>query len=60
MNEKIRAAIEKRTQTDDEWEEAVDKCWQEETAILTEDINKPVLFSIKCYWLYTVQRRSLP
>lgn len=44
MTKKIRGVIEKRIQTDDEWKDAVNKCWQEETAILTEDIQKTVSF----------------
>ena len=44
MTPKIRKAIAKRIQTDDEWEEAVEECWQEETSILTEDISKTINF----------------
>ena len=44
MINKIRASIAKRIQTDDEWEDAVNKCLQEETAILTEDIQKTISF----------------
>jgi len=44
MINKIRASIEKRIQTDDEWDEAVEKCWQEEAAILAEDMEKTINF----------------
>ncbi len=37
--EKIRAIIEKRAATNDEWQAGVEKCWSELTDALTEDIE---------------------
>lgn len=34
----IRAIIQKRAATDDEWQEGVEKCWEELTDALTDDI----------------------
>lgn len=37
--ERIRAIIKKRTETNDEWQAGVEKCWSELTDALTEDIE---------------------
>lgn len=37
--ERIRAIIEKRAETNDEWQAGVEKCWSELTNALTEDIE---------------------
>ena len=37
--EKIRAIIEKRAATNDEWQAGVEECWAELTDALTEDIG---------------------
>ncbi|MDO4443619.1 MAG: hypothetical protein Q4B69_07075 [Slackia sp.] len=35
----IRAIIEKRAATNDEWQAGVEKCWEELADVLTDDIN---------------------
>ena len=42
--EDIRNAIKKRAETDDEWDFGVEKCWEEEIAILSENIDDTIFF----------------
>ena len=37
--EKIRAIIEKRAATNDEWQDGVEECWADLTDALTEDVE---------------------
>lgn len=40
----IRAALQKRISTDDEWEYGVNQCWNEEIEILSRNINDTIAF----------------
>lgn len=42
--EDIRAALQKRISTDDEWDYGVSQCWNEEIEILSRNINDTVTF----------------
>lgn len=44
ITEKIRKAIDERRNTDDEWEFGVEQCWEQETKILSEDIQQTLSF----------------
>ena len=44
ITEEIRAAIQKRASTDDEWPYGVEQCWNEEIDILSKDINATIDF----------------
>ena len=35
---KFREVIRQREETDDEWDYGIEQCWEQEIAILTEDI----------------------
>lgn len=37
--DKIRAIIKKREDTNDEWQEGVEECWDELTSALTENVD---------------------
>lgn len=40
----IRYAITKRKSVDDEWDYGIQLCWQEETKIMSQDMDKTVEF----------------
>lgn len=42
--EEIREVIKKRTETNDEWEYGLEKCWEEEAEILTRNVNDTIWF----------------
>lgn len=44
MKEDIRAALQKRISTDDEWDYGVNQCWNEEIEILSRNINDTIAF----------------
>ena len=44
ITDEIRAAIEERKKTDDEWEYAVEQCWKKEAAILSKDMQQTIAF----------------
>lgn len=44
MQEEIRAAIQKRISTDDEWTYGVSQCWSEEIEILSRSIKDTIAF----------------
>lgn len=44
MVEDIRAAIQKRISTDDEWDYGVSQCWNEEIEILSRNIEETIAF----------------
>lgn len=44
MVEDIRAAIQKRNSTDDEWDYGVNQCWNEEIEILSRNIEETIAF----------------
>ena len=44
ITEEIRAAIQKISSTDEEWLYGVQQCWNEETDILSRNINATIDF----------------
>ena len=44
ITEEIRAAIKRRSETDDEWTYGVNKCWDEQIRILTRNIRDTISF----------------
>ncbi len=44
ITEEIRKAIKNRTETNDEWEYGLDKCWKEEVEILTRNVEDTIWF----------------
>lgn len=44
MVEDIRAAIQKRNSTDDEWDYGINQCWNEEIEILSRNIEETIAF----------------
>ena len=64
ISQEIRAVLNERLRvlrdTDDEWDYGIEKCWKEETQILSENISGTLLFfETECtdeefYWLSEV------
>lgn len=44
ISEKIRAALREREKTDDEWTDGLKICWENETAVLTENMAETIAF----------------
>ena len=42
--DKLRAAIRKRANTNDEWDNAVHLCWEEMVTVFSEDMSKTICF----------------
>ena len=42
--DKLRAAIQKRANTNDEWDNAVHLCWEEMVTVFSEDMSKTICF----------------
>ena len=42
--DKLRAAIRKRANTNDEWDNAVHLCWEEMVTVFSEDMSKAICF----------------
>lgn len=44
ITEEIRAVIEQRAVIPDEWEHFIEQCWEEETEILSRNIDDTICF----------------
>ena len=42
--DKFKAAIQKRANTNDEWDNAVHLCWEEMVTVFSEDMEKTICF----------------
>ncbi len=44
ITDEIRAVLKKRSETDDEWDYGLEKCWREEVEILTRSVKDTIWF----------------